>query len=135
MPRVIVLLAACALPACTQTDAHRQVRDYIAAQSKKSHVCEIHRIAMQPAMVPVFFGYPMASKEYIAASDRFPHATPQYNAGCVVDPKLLKTKVPVDVCPECKRAERHWALTHRKVPEAREILANRDSVQPLAWTY
>jgi hypothetical protein len=133
MHRVLLFVIACAAAGCEETQGEREIREYIADQSRQTHVCELHHTQMSPQMVPITFGYPTVGDEYAAATAQFPNAAAHYDGGCVVDRKLLKTKVPVYVCPECKRAERRWALAHPEVPEARDILAERDPIQPAGW--
>jgi hypothetical protein len=133
MHRVLLFLIACAAVGCEETQGEREIREYIADQSHQTHVCELHHTQMSRQMVPISFGYPVVGEEYAAATAQFPHAAAHYDAGCAVEPKLLKTKVPVYVCAECKRAEHSWALAHPEVPEARDILAERDPIQPAGW--
>jgi hypothetical protein len=133
MHRLLLFVIACAAAGCEETQGEREIREYIAEQSRQTHVCELHHTQMSPRMVPISFGYPVVGEDYAAASEQFPHAAAHYDAGCVVDPKLLKTKVPVYVCAECKLAERRWALAHPEIAEARDIRADRDPIQPAGW--
>jgi ribosomal protein L32 len=75
-------------------------------------------------MVPISWGLLMFDEPYRSDELRqFPHAREWVWGGCEVDPKLEHAKRPHYVCPECKRAEREWALKHPQSEETKWILS------------
>ena len=84
-------------------------------------MCEVHHIPMERTIVRVSYGYPAYDQAYVSAMGRdFPHAEAEFNGGC--DPSLGPREAAVFVCPECKRAQRQWALKHPRNWQAKLVL-------------
>ena len=124
---IAVALAVLLSPALgepvSEAEGSRLVKAYFRAQ--KTGTCNVHHIRMQRKLVPIAWGYVEFDPVYDSAEIRtFPNAREYVNGGCVVDEKKLGHLVPHYICPECKRAERHWALRHRDNSNAKWILSH-----------
>jgi hypothetical protein len=108
------------------TDVQRDGLARAAITARKSGICNVHRAKMLKKQVPIRFGLIDFTDPYYSHEiSRFPHAHEYVNGGCEFDPVADKTPHRTFVCPECKRAERRWALAHSKHEIAKDILAHR----------
>jgi hypothetical protein len=108
----------------SKAEHERLVRASIRAQ--RTGVCNIHHIRMEKKRVPMYFGLLVFEDPYYSAQlAYFPNAREYVNGGCEVDPVLQKQAHFRYVCPECKRAQRQWAIAHPKSDWSRDILAKR----------
>ena len=108
------------------TDAQRDQLARAAIAARKSGICNVHGVKMLKKRVPIHFGLLDFTDPYYSHQiSRFPHAQEYVNGGCEVDPVAEKRLYWTLVCPECKRAERRWALAHPKHEIAKYILAHR----------
>ena len=98
-----------------------------AVRAQETGVCNLHHVRMQKKRVPVHYGLLVFDDPYyLAELCYFPNAREYVNGGCEI-PSLdfQKERSWRFVCPECKRAQRKWALAHLKSDWSKDILANR----------
>ena len=108
------------------TDAQRSRLARAAIAARKSGICNVHRVKMLEKQVPIRFGLIDFTDPYYSHEiSRFPHTHEYVNGGCEFDPVAEKRPHRTLVCPECKRAERRWALAHPKHEIAKDILAQQ----------
>ena len=105
-------------------EEERLLRGAIDAQ--RTGICNIHHIRMQKKQVPIYFGLAMSNDPYYSAElVYFPNAQEHVEGGCEYDPVRAKQRHYIFVCPQCKRAQRQWAIAHPRDLRAKEILAQR----------
>ncbi len=134
--RLLIVLASLLLAGCVQPVSDAELDRMVAAgkEADRTGICEIHHVAMERRVAKVMFGYPYMDDRHFAVFNRhFPHTSDQWHGDCVPDPKIAREKHYVYICPECKRAQRSWALNHPNDPYAQLILKDEDPDQPLAW--
>jgi hypothetical protein len=101
----------------SDAEGDRLYREYWRAQ--KTGICNIHRIRMQNKLVPIRFGYFAFDASYDSAEiQKFPNAQEYILGGCVVDEKRVGKRVPIYICPECKRAQKEWEARHDHKPDS-----------------
>jgi hypothetical protein len=114
--------SGCASPL---SDAQRDQLARAAIRAQETGVCNVHHMHMKKTIVPIHWGLVVMENPYYSAElHDFPNARAYVNGGCEFDPKRDRAKHWRYVCPECKRAEKDWALKHPKDPDAEWILSH-----------
>jgi hypothetical protein len=73
-------------------------------------ICEIHGIKLQSDIVPITYGLRrFTNEERNAHRLSFPHASSEYNEGCM-DKGARRARV--SFCPSCRKAESQWKAQH-----------------------
>ena len=77
----------------------------------KPPMCKLHRVPLMRGPVPIVYGRPALSMDYLAAQRQaFPHAHP-FTASCLTHPGQPESR-EVDFCPACRSAEQAWQSSH-----------------------
>lgn len=115
---LVFLLALCAVTTAKQAEAINELDAYIRGQ--ETGICHIHHTRMVRYIVNESYGLRMYEGPFTAASRHFLNWSTNVNGGCMVPKK--PAKAAINVCPECKRLARRWALKHSKDAMAQQIL-------------
>ena len=96
-----------------------------AFRAQDTGICNVHNVRMKRKLVPIHWKKKIPSDSYNSAMlVDFPNAQEDEDGGELMVPRLAHVKRWRYVCPECKRAAKKWALSHRSDPEAQWILSH-----------
>ena len=103
-----------------------------AFEAQETGICNIHHLRMQKKRVPVAFGlsvFDLDGQYSSAELTYFPNAQEYVEGGCCVEPEVQKEAHYRYVCPECKHAQRQWAIAHPESICSKAILEVDEAFQ------